>query len=142
MPLAITYTESLAGIDWEALQAELAADRFNNGRSTEQLCQSFTNSYVAVLAHCGDRTIGTARALSDGACNAYVVDVWTQSEFRRQGIARKMLEILLTRLQGQHVYLFTDDAAGFYRKLGFKEQPTGLGRVVGTWLQAQPQEWV
>ncbi len=141
MPSPLTYTESLDGIDWEALKADLAADRFDNGRSPEQLRRSFENSCAVVLACRGERVIGTARVLSDGVCNAYVVDVWTQSEFRRQEIGRQMMEILLSRLEGQHVYLFTDDATGFYRKLGFEEQPTGLGRVVGTWLQTPPQEF-
>jgi N-acetylglutamate synthase-like GNAT family acetyltransferase len=45
-----------------------------------------------------------------------------------------MVKILLARLQGQHVYLFTDDAPQFYKKLGFKEQPTGMGQVIGKWL--------
>ncbi|HEY9667785.1 MAG TPA: hypothetical protein V6C91_13325 [Coleofasciculaceae cyanobacterium] len=46
-----------------------------------------------------------------------------------------IMELLLTKLEGQHVYLFTDDSVEFYKKLGFKAQPTGLGKVVGQWLQ-------
>jgi len=46
-----------------------------------------------------------------------------------------MLETLEARLKGQHVYLFTDDAADFYKKLGFKEHPTGMSKVVGEWLR-------
>jgi ribosomal protein S18 acetylase RimI-like enzyme len=76
--------------------------------------------------------------LSDGVCNAYVLDVWTDSAYRRQGIASKMMEDLMADLPGQHVYLFTDDAVEFYEKLGFEEQGVGLGRVVGTWLVNQP----
>ena len=38
------------------------------------------------------------------------------------------------QLKGQHAYLFTDDTVDFYRKLGFVEQPVGLGQVVGNWL--------
>ena len=37
--------------------------------------------------------------------------------------------------QSQHVYLFTDDAAGFYEKIGFNEQQVGMSKVVGQWLQ-------
>lgn len=65
--------------------------------------------------------MGTARALSDGVCNAYIVDVWTYSEYRHQGIARKMMEIITEELPGQHVYLFTDNSVDFYKKLGFAE---------------------
>jgi ribosomal protein S18 acetylase RimI-like enzyme len=48
--------------------------------------------------------------LSDGVCNAYVVDIWTHSAFRRQGIAHRLMSLLEDKLEGQHVYLFTDDA--------------------------------
>ena len=130
----ITYQTCLAGIDWHRLKGRLAADRFDNGRSPEQLRASFENSFSCVLAYCEDVVVGTARALSDGVCNAYVVDVWTHSGFRRRGIGRTMMRILLSGLPGQHVYLFSDDASEFYTKLGFVEQPVGLGRVVGTWL--------
>lgn len=131
----ISYRTDLAGVDWARLKAALGADDFDNGRSPEQLRVSFENSEFTVLAFQGDEVVGTARALSDGVCNAYVVDVWTQSPFRLRGIARTMMESLLSRLDGQHVYLFTDDCTGFYKKLGFQVQPVGLGQVMGRWLQ-------
>jgi ribosomal protein S18 acetylase RimI-like enzyme len=136
MSKGITYRTDLEGVDWSLLKAALAADQFDNGRSPEQLRASFENSRVA-LAWAGGVVIGTVRALSDGVCNAYVVDVWTQSPYRRQGVARRMMELLLEQLPGQHVYLFTDDAQPFYRKLGFETQDTGMGRVVGKWLRGQ-----
>lgn len=131
----ITYRTELEGIDWAQMKATLAADNFDNGRTPEQLRESFEASYVAVVAHDGERIVGTARALSDGVCNAYVVDVWTLTPYRRHGIARRMLETLEAGLKGQHVYLFTEEVPDFYRKLGFKEQPTGMSKVVGAWLR-------
>lgn len=131
----ITYLTGSSSIDWARLKAALTADQFDNGRSAEQLRLAFENSRVTAFALAGENIIGTARALSDGVSNAYVVDVWTHSAYRRQGIARRMMELLLEPLQGQHVYLFSDDATGFYTRLGFVAQPTGMGRVVGKWLQ-------
>lgn len=136
---AVSYTTSLRGVDWAQLKATLAADDFDNGRSPEALRRSFENSAVAVLAWADRRVVGKARALSDGVCNAYVVDVWTHTPFRRQGVATAMLERLLAHLEGQHVYLFTDDATELYRKVGFREQSTGMGQVVGNWLQRAPE---
>ena len=132
----IIYTTSLGGVDWRQMKEALAGDDFDNGRTPEQLRESFENSYAAVIAYDGDRIVGTARVLSDGVCNAYVVDVWTLTPYRRRGVARRMMSELEARLAGQHVYLFTDEAAGFYRKLGFEEQPTGMSKVVGRWLRA------
>jgi ribosomal protein S18 acetylase RimI-like enzyme len=116
------------------MKTTLRQDAFDNGRSPEQLKASFENSYAACIATSQGRIIGTARVLSDGVCNAYLVDVWTLSEFRRKGIASTMIQRLLSQLSGQHVYLQTDDASEFYVKLGFVEQPLGMSKVVGKWL--------
>lgn len=130
----VVYKTDLNHVDWVQMKTVLRQDNFDNGRSPEQLKASFENSYATCIAYTEEQIIGTARVLSDGVCNAYIVDVWTLSSFRRQGIARTMMQTLLNRLQGQHVYLFTDDTVDFYRKLGFIEQPVGLGQVVGNWL--------
>ena len=131
----IRFTTDLAGVDWAALKFAVAADDFDNGRTPEQMRRSFEASFVSCVAYAGDAIVGTARALSDGVCNAYVVDVWTRSSHRRRGIAKAMLEVLEGRLSGQHVYLFSDDMADVYRACGYRERPTGLETVVGTWLQ-------
>ena len=133
----ITYQTELRDVDWARMKTVLTEDDFDNGRTPEQLRESFGNSHVAVVAYDGDRIVGTARALSDGVCNAYVVDVWTYTPYRQRGIARAMLEVLESRLRGQHVYLFTDDAMDFYRKSGFREKSTGMSKVVGEWLRSE-----
>jgi predicted GNAT family acetyltransferase len=130
----IMYKTTLEDIDWTEMKTTLRQDAFDNGRSPEQLKTSFENSYAVCIACAESRIIGTARVLSDGVCNAYLVDVWTLSEFRHQGIASTMIQKLLSQLSGQHVYLQTDDASELYAKLGFVEQPLGMGRVVGKWL--------
>jgi predicted GNAT family acetyltransferase len=128
------YKTDLRGIDWTTMKSTLAGDNFDNGRTPEQLQTSFENSHTAVVACHGDSIVGTARVLSDGVCNAYVVDVWTLSQFRERGIARRMLEILESDLEGQHVCLFTDDAEPVFSALGFASQGGGMSKVVGTWL--------
>ena len=68
------------------------------------------------------RVIGTVRVLSDDVGNAYMVDVWTLSAYRKRGIARRMIELALEQLPGQHVYLDTDDAQEFYARLGLSRR--------------------
>jgi GNAT superfamily N-acetyltransferase len=75
-----------------------------------------------------------ARLLSDGVCNAYLLDVWTLSSLRRRGIGAAMVSSLADAVPGQHIGLQTDDAAAFYATLGFRPQPEFLSRVVGGWL--------
>jgi predicted GNAT family acetyltransferase len=130
----ITYKTGLDNVDWAEMKTTLRQDAFDNGRSPEQLRISFENSYAACVAYDNNQIIGTARVLSDDVCNAYLVDVWTLSTYRRQGIATTMIQKLLHRLKGQHVYLFTDDVPELYTKVGFVEQPIGMGQVIGTWL--------
>lgn len=132
--LAVTYKTNLDNVDWTEMKATLKSDAFDNGRSPEQLKKSFENSYATCIAYINNSIVGTARVLSDGVCNAYIVDVWTLTTYRRQGIAHKMMQILLDKLKGQHIYLFTDDVAEFYIKIGFTEQPIGMSKVMGRWL--------
>ncbi|MEM8861271.1 MAG: GNAT family N-acetyltransferase, partial [Chloroflexota bacterium] len=105
--IEITYTTDIESIDWAWLKQRLTEDSFDNGRTPKQYETSFRNSFGVVFAWANEEIIGKARVLSDGICNAYIVDVWTYSPFRSQGIASEMLKILEATLQGQHVYLFT-----------------------------------
>ncbi|MEZ4540740.1 MAG: GNAT family N-acetyltransferase [Chloroflexota bacterium] len=130
----ITFSQTTDDIDWTRLKDDLMADDFDNGRTPDELRRSFENSAVVAFARHNGRVIGKARALSDGVCNAYVVDVWTHSGYRRRGIASRLMRLLEERLVGQHVYLFTDDAAALYRSLGYRPQGTGMSKVSGRWL--------
>jgi predicted GNAT family acetyltransferase len=131
----IAFCERTDGVNWLELKAALAADRFDNGRTPEELRQSFENSRHCIFAMLEGGVIGAARAISDGVCNACIVDVWTHSRFRGRGIATALVHRLLSRLEGQHVSLFTDAAAGLYARLGFEPQMGGMSLVVGTWLR-------
>ena len=114
--MMVEYKTNLTGIDWKKLKSRLKQDTFDNGRTAEELELSFKNSYAICFAVEGDRIVGKVRVLSDGVCNAYIVDTWTDSEYRNRGIASRMMEKLLEKLAGQHVYLFTDDSVAFYKK--------------------------
>jgi len=131
----ITYRSDLEGVDWEALKQDLIADAFHNGRTTAQLQLSFVNSTFVAMGFDGNRCIANGRLLSDRVGNAYLVDMWTQSAYRQQGIAGTIVRMLIDAVPGQHVYLQTDEAIGFYEKLGFKEQPKGMSLIVGEYLQ-------
>jgi len=131
----VSFDSSMKGIDWERAKADLAADEFDNGRAPEALRRSFEQSQHVAFARDGDRLVGMARLLSDGVCNAYLLDVWTSSDYRRQGIASAMIGRLLDQVPGQHVGLQTDEAQAFYESLGFRPQPEFWSVVVGGWLE-------
>jgi predicted GNAT family acetyltransferase len=131
---AISFQSTTEGIDWNEAKADLAADDFDNGRSAAALRRSFENSQYVAFARDGSHVVGMARMLSDGVCNSYVVDVWTHSAYRRQGIASTLMRMLAEQVPGQHIGLQTDDAQELYRSLGYEPQPEFWSLVVGRWL--------
>ena len=132
--MTVRIDDSLEGIDWARAKADLAADDFDNGRSADALRRSFEQSGHVAIARDGDRVVGMARLLSDGVCNAYLVDVWTVSSHRRQGIATQMLQLLIDAVPGQHIGLQTGDAQALYESVGFRAQPEFWSLVSGRWL--------
>lgn len=133
--MSIHYTTDMNGIDWAQMRQTLIDDNFDNGRTPEQYRLSFQNSYCCVIAFDDERLVGTARMLSDGVCNAYIVDVWTLTAYRRQGIARQMMQRLESHAQGQHISLWTERAEGFYTALGYiRNRDTLFEKIVGEWL--------
>jgi GNAT superfamily N-acetyltransferase len=130
----IEFSDDLTAVDWAALKQALVADDFDNQRSPEQYRRSHENSHAVVFGRCEGRFVANGRILSDGVCNAYLVDIWTATPYRRRGIGREVVRRLLATVPGQHVGLFTDDMQPFYRGLGFAPQAGGMSTVVGTWL--------
>jgi predicted GNAT family acetyltransferase len=130
----VRITDHIDGVDWAAAKADLTADAWDNGRSADALQRSFAQSQHVAIASDGDRCVGMARLLSDGVCNAYLLDVWTQSSYRRRGIASAMVRTLADAVPGQHIGLQTDDAQALYASLGFRPQPEFWSLVVGHWL--------
>jgi ribosomal protein S18 acetylase RimI-like enzyme len=127
-------TTSCDGVDWARAKADLGADDFDNGRTAAALRRSFEASQHVVFAWAGDAVVGMARLLSDGVCNAYLLDVWTHSGFRRTGIGSAMVRHLVAEVPGQHVGWQTDHAIEFYLALGARRQPEFMSMVSGRWL--------
>jgi ribosomal protein S18 acetylase RimI-like enzyme len=132
--VTVRVDDSVEGIDWESVKADLAADDFDNGRTADALRRSFHQSQHVAFARDREHVVGMARLLSDGVCNAYLLDVWTASAYRRQGIASAMIALLLQRVPGQHVGLQTEHAQSLYESLGFRAQPEFWSMVAGSWL--------
>ena len=132
--MAVEFDSSLEGIDWAQAKADLETDDFDNGRSAAALRRSFERSQHVAFARDGGRVVGMARLLSDGVCNAYLLDVWTFSPYRRRGIASALVRMLMEQVPGQHIGLQTDEAHAVYASLGFAPQPDFMSVVVGNWL--------
>lgn len=80
-------------------------------------------SFRVAAAFDGGRLVGMARAVSDGASDAYIQDVVVEPDRRGQGIGSELVRMLVAELRKAGVsWIGLVGAPGterFYRKLGF-----------------------
>ena len=84
-------------------------------------------SMYGVVAFEGDRLVGYARAISDGAFNAYVSTVAVLPECQRRGIGRELIRRLLDGRDHVQFVLHADPRVHpFYLRCGFRLAPDML----------------
>jgi ribosomal protein S18 acetylase RimI-like enzyme len=96
-------------------------------------------STVTAFATIDGRIVGFGRALSDGVFNAAIYDVVIHCDFQKQGIAKKIVENLLTQLKDVScVHLIsTTGNENFYNKIGFRKIKTGMARYLNPVLSKE-----
>lgn len=95
----------------------------------ERLAQMVRGSMYGVSAHDAGKLVGYARAISDGAFNAYVSTVAVLPEYQRRGIGRELLRRLMdARDQVQFVLHAAPAVHPFYLRCGFSPAPDMLRR--------------
>ena len=93
------------------------------GRSMETVQRTIDNSLVFGLYR-GSEQIGFARVVTDYATFAWLADVFVLKQFRGLGLAKWLLEIIVSHpeLQGLRRWVLgTRDAHSLYRRFGFTE---------------------
>ncbi len=85
------------------------------------------NADILLTARVGARLVGVARALTDWSYCCYLSDLAVDAEFQRQGIGRKLLDMLRGRLDERVMILLlaAPEAADYYPRLGFEPVPNG-----------------
>ena len=98
------------------------------GRTLEVVQRSIENSLCFGLyktsADAGEQQIGFARVVTDYATFAWLADVFVLAEYRGQGLATWLMEVVVShpQLQGFRRWLLaTKDAHELYRRFGFSE---------------------
>jgi len=118
----IRISTDRADVDIDVVHAFLSQDAYwskNIPRATVQ--KAIENSYC-FSAFLGERQIGFARVISDGATFAYLCDVFTLPEFRGKGVGKKLMQSVQAhpQLQGLRRWmLMTADAHKLYESYGF-----------------------
>lgn len=96
-------------------------------RKIDELEIAIANSNPVVTVWDGDRTIGFARANSDGVYRAAIWDVVVDPDYQGVGLGRKLVETVLTHplvSRVERVYLTTTHQQSFYERIGFKQNET------------------
>lgn len=122
--MTIEYRE-VHDVDLDALRL-----RVNFGaKSRDDVKAQVDGACWGVAAYDGKRSIGFARAISDGITNAYVGSVMVDPDYQRRGIGREIMRrIVGGRDHIRFVFHAQKDAMPFYRALGFTDAPDMMWR--------------
>jgi GNAT superfamily N-acetyltransferase len=106
-----------------------------NGPGPETFQSILARSLAHVGAYDGTELIGFVNVAWDGGIHAFILDTCVDPDYRRQGIALRLLERAteLARQRGArwlHVD-FEPHLEAFYRKAGFGPTAAGLMRLTG-----------
>ena len=115
---------------WQFLSTEAYWGRW---RSRADVEQQIDGAWRVVGAYDEDSgvLVGFARAVSDGVGFAYLADVFVLPEHRGAGLGRRIVATMIDDGPGADFrwVLFTGDAHGLYRTLGFDDpEPTAMVR--------------
>jgi spermidine synthase len=99
-------------------------------KSTQLTSRLITGSHCFVVAMIEDNVVGMGRAISDGVSDAYIQDLTVREEYRKQGIARRILQTILGKLHSdglQWIGLIAEPGSiGLYHHAGFRQMPAWI----------------
>ena len=92
-------------------------------RSVNDLQKMLSNSSEIISVWKNQNIVGFGRATSDGIYRAVLWDVVVSGELQRQGLGKKVIELLMATPKIKNVekvYLMTTNSEEFYMQFGFK----------------------
>lgn len=112
-----------ARIDLDVVYGFLHNSYWAEGISKDVVCRSIDHSFTFGIYR-DEQQVGFARVVTDYATFAYLADVFVLEQYRKRGLARWLMEVIVSHpsLQGLRRWLlFTKDAHALYRRFGFAE---------------------
>ncbi|PRY25244.1 acetyltransferase (GNAT) family protein [Aliiruegeria haliotis] len=125
--MALTVSHSHEDQDLDLICEFILSAYWSKGRSADRIRRAVAASCVVGIFENG-RQIGFARAFSDMALVAYVMDVFIVEDARGRGLGVRIMCELLAHpdLRDVPVWrLTTEDAQGLYQNLGFEVAENG-----------------
>lgn len=119
----IIIKDGLNNMDFEKVTKMLSDAFWCKGIKINEVIKGAENSALVVGVFIdNENQIGYARVISDKTRFAYILDVYVDENFRRNGIGQKMINYILNHEELKDVYqwlLITKDAHDVYSKVGF-----------------------
>lgn len=117
----IRILDGMENMDFGHVAGMLACAAWSPGIGIGEVRQGAIHWALVVGAFCGERQVGYVRVISDRTRFAYIADVYVHEEFRHQGIAKRMMEHILTHESLKDVYqwLLKSAANELYAQVGF-----------------------
>ena len=120
----IQFCDQRSRLDLAQLQSLFQATAFwAHDRDIEGLAVAIANSDPVITVWDGRRTIGFARATSDGIYRATIWDVLIHPDYQGAGLGRKLVETVLSHpkmCRVERIYLMTTHQQSFYQRIGFE----------------------
>lgn len=110
-------------LNLDAIHAYLVRAYWCEGIPRQTLERAIANSLCFGLFH-GTAQVGLARVITDSATYAYLCDVYVLEGHRGKGLAKWLMECVLSHPALQNLRRFslaTRDAHGLYRQFGFRQ---------------------
>lgn len=116
----IRYSET-RDLPLEGVLRLYRANGWSSGDKPAQLHRALQECHSLITAWHGSELVGLGNAITDGHLVVYYPHLLVLPEFQRQGIGRRLMEIIMARYPGfhQHILVAEPGAIGFYEKLGF-----------------------
>jgi len=100
-------------------------ERFNIG---------FLNSTYVFSAWVGEELAGCVRVLSDKVFRSVIYDLAVLPEYQGRGIGRELVMRCVAACEGSEWLVETDEAKGFYEKMGFTVNHDHFLTKKGKWF--------
>ncbi len=129
----ITFSER-RNIAIEPILQIYEANGWSSAQKPQALYQALLNSHALVSAWDGERLVGIGNAISDGFLVVYYPHLLISPDYQRQGIGKKIMEVLKKQYEGMHMHMLVADseAITFYKKCGFSR----AGKTEPMWIYA------
>jgi spermidine synthase len=102
--------------------------------SPQLIPRLITGSHCFVVALEGEDIVGMGRAISDGVSDAYIQDLTVRSNYRNQGIGRRILQTLLERLHADGLHwiglIAEPGSCSLYQRAGFREMSAWVPMLI------------